>query len=70
MSDIIQVFGPLYQDSYKMACEKMSTLSLSWKIRIPIYLFKMVADDMSGSPLSKKVAQIIKPIPKDEILIL
>ena len=55
ITNMMQGFVPIFQDSYKMSLEWISTLSLSWRIIISIHLFKRVTDDMSDFPLSKKL---------------
>ena len=62
ITNIIQGSFQLFQDSYKISHGWISTLSLSWKIIIPLYLFNRVSYDMSGLSLSKKVAQLLQSL--------
>ena len=63
VTNMIQWFAPLFQDSQKMSLVCISTLSLSWEKIISLYLFKRIAYDKSGLPLRKQVSRMIKFLP-------
>ena len=69
ISDIIHWFGPFFQDSENSANGGNSNPYLAWKIRISMYLFKRVENDMSGFLLRKQVTIMLQYLTSMIVLI-
>ena len=60
ITEMIQGFDPIFQDSYTTALGLISNPKLYWKKILPQHIFKRMEDDLGGLPLKRQVEKWFK----------